>query len=419
MFVGMNLYATVILIALLGEYLLSLAADLLNLRSMAPEAPGEVADVFDPETYRRSQQYTRAKTRLSMFDNTFGLVVLLLFWAWGGFQRLDHWLRSFELGEVATGVAFIVVLGLGRGLLDLPSRLYSTFVIEERFGFNRTTPKTFVTDLTKGLALGAVLGIPVLALVLWFFDRAGEWAWLYCWGFTTVVTVVMTFVFPLWILPLFHRFEPLEDGDLRRALARYARSVGFDLEGIFVVDGSRRSTRSNAYFTGIGKTKRIALYDTLVQQQTVAEMVAILAHEVGHSKKRHVIKGLLISVAHSGMTFFLLSVFLGHRGLFDAFGMEVVSVHAGLVFFGLLFAPIDIVLSLLLYVLMRRHEFEADRFAAETVEEPLALVSALKKLAAENLVNLTPHPLYVCLHDSHPPILERIRAIRGAVPAAS
>lgn len=411
-FDGTNLYAVVILVALVGELFLSLVADLLNLRAMESEVPGELADVFDAETYRRSQEYTRVKTRFSILDNAFGLAVLLLFWAGNGFQQLDQWLRGFELGPVATGVAFIAALALGRGLIELPWRLYSTFVIEERFGFNRTTHRTFVVDLVKGLLLGGALGLPILALVLFFFEQTGEMAWLYCWGFMTTVTLIMSFVFPVWILPIFNRFEPLEDGALRSALDRYARSVGFDLQGIFVVDGSRRSTRSNAFFTGFGRNKRIALYDTLIKQQTVPEMVAILAHEVGHYRKRHVVKGLLISVVHSGAVFFLLSIFLQHQGLFDAFGMTNLSVYAGLVFFSLLFSPIDIVLSFLLYMLMRRHEFEADRFAAETVDEPLALASALEKLAAENLVNLTPHPFYVFLHHSHPPVLQRIRAIR-------
>jgi STE24 endopeptidase len=411
----MNIYATIILAALFLEFILGVVADLLNLRAMSDNLPSEMSDTYDAEAYRRSQEYTRAHTRLGLVSSTFSLALLLGFWGLGGFDRLDLWLREFNFGAIFTGLLFIGGISLAGTLLGLPFRLYSTFIIEEHFGFNRTTPRTFVLDLLKGLALSIALGAPVLALVLLFFERAGSWAWLACWGFTAGFSLLLSSIFPTWIMPLFNKFEPLGEGELRDALATYANSVNFALTGIFVIDGSRRSNHGNAFFTGMGKSKRIALFDTLIEQQSVSELVAVLAHEVGHYKKKHVLKGLVLSILHTGLLFYLLSIFLQHKGLFDAFGMTNSSIYAGLVFFGLLFAPIEMVVSFLLQARLRQHEFEADRFAAETTEEPLAMVSALKKLAKENLSNLTPHAFYVALNDSHPPVLERIRAIHQVI----
>ena len=409
----MNLYAIVILATLAIDYLLSLVADLLNLRALDPELPAEFADVYDAESYRRSQDYTRVATRFGFITSTFNLAILLVFWFAGGFNRLDLWLRDFGLGTVWTGLLFFGVLGLAKGILGLPASIYSTFVIEERFGFNRTTPKTFALDLFKGLVLAIAIGGPVLALVLLFFERLGAGAWLYCWLAVAAFTLVLQLIFPVWILPLFLKFTPLEEGELREELSAYARSVGFALQGIFVIDGSRRSSRTNAFFTGFGRAKRIALFDTLIDKHTSDEIVAVLAHEVGHYKKKHIVKGLVLSIAHSGVVFYLLSVFLSHRGLFDAFFMEQSSIYAGLVFFGLLYAPVELLLSLFLNHWMRKHEFEADRYAADTLKHPEAMASALKKLSADNLANLTPHPFYVRLNHSHPPMLERVAAIHS------
>lgn len=408
----MNLYAVVILATLVVHYVLQLIADLLNLRALATELPAELADVWDAEAYAKAQRYTRERTRFGLVAATVGLLALCAFWFGGGFNALDVWLRGFGFGAITTGLLYVGALLLLQGALDLPFSLYSTFVIEERFGMNRTTVRTFVLDRLKGLLLAAAIGAPLLAAVLYFFARVGGEAWLYCWAVTTVFTLALLLVFPTWILPLFNKFEPLAEGELRRALARYAESVGFALRDIFVIDGSRRSSRSNAYFTGLGRSKRIALYDTLIERHTVPELVAVLAHEAGHSVKKHVVKGLVLSVLHSGVMFFLLGVFLRERALFNAFGMEHVSVYAGLIFFGLLYSPIELLLSLFLHAQSRRHEFEADRFAAETTGDPEAMATVLKKLSADNLDNLHPHPLHVFLNYSHPPVLARIAAVR-------
>lgn len=407
----MNLYATIILVTLLLDFAVGLTAEVLNLRALGTSVPEEFRDVYKTEDYAKSQEYTRARTRFGLLTSTFDLVVFLGFWLFGGFDWLDTSVRQLGVGPVMTGLCFVAALVFAKGLLDLPFGIYSTFVLEERYGFNRTTPRTFVVDMLKGLALGIVLGGPLLALILWFFERAGASAWIYCWLFTTAFTLLVNFAFPTWILPLFNKLEPLAEGELRNALAAYARSVRFELRDIFVMDGSKRSTRGNAFFTGFGRNKRIALFDTLVEKQTTDELVAVLAHEVGHFKHRHIIKSLLLGVLHSAVVFYLLSVFLNHRGLFDAFHMTETSIYAGLVFFGLLYSPIEWILSILLHMQERKHEFEADRFAGETAD-PMAMVSALKKLSADNLSNLTPHALYVFLRHSHPPVLQRIAQLQ-------
>lgn len=414
----MNLYGAIILAALVVEWGLNLIADRLNLRALRDELPAGFEDVYAPEDYKKSQHYTRDCTRFSHLTSSFDLGVVLVFWFAGGFDWLDRWLRGFGFGPLLTGLLFIGTLAFAKVLLDMPFAAYSTFVIEERYGFNRTTPRTFVLDQLKDILLAAAFGGPLLAAVLWLFQRAGGSAWLYCWLLTTAFTFFFLFVFPVWVLPLFNRFEPLQEGELRQALSAYAEKAGFALQGIFVIDGSRRTTRSNAFFTGLGRNKRIAFFDTLIERHTVPELVAILAHEVGHYARGHILVGLFLSITQSWLLFLLLAFFLGHRGLFDAFYMQQPSIYAGLVFFGLLYAPIELVLSLLLNLMSRRHEFEADRYAAETTGEPEAMASALKKLSAHNLANLTPHPVYVALNDSHPPLPERVAALHS-LPAAS
>ena len=410
-----NLYALVVGGALVVDFLLGLVADGLNLRALRSELPDALRGVYTPEEFRRSQDYTRVRTRFGRIESMFHLAIFVGFWLLGGFGWLDGWTRSLGLGTVVTGLVFVSALVVAKSILGSPFRIYSTFVIEERFGFNRTTWKTFLLDAVKGALLGALLGLPILAAVLWFFDRAGSLAWLYCWLALSTFTLALNAVFPTWILPLFNRFEPLEEGELRSALSDYARSVGFALSGLFVIDGSRRSSRANAFFAGFGRNKRVALFDTLVESHTVPELVAVMAHEVGHYKRGHIIKGLVLSVVNSGVVFYLLSIFLAHQGLFAAFGVAEPSVHAGLVFFGMLYAPIEMALSLGINALLRRHEFEADRFAVDTTGEPRAMVTALEKLSADNLSNPTPHPFYVALHYSHPPLLQRLAAIEARI----
>ena len=409
----MNPYAVIIVAALGLEFGLDLLADVLNLRALSPTLPPEFRHVYDPERYRRSQAYTRARTRFGIVTTAVNLALVLAFWLGGGFDRLDQALRALGLGSIATGLLFVGALGLARIAVNLPFRWWSTFVVEERFGFNRTTPATFWADLGKGLILAALLGGPLLVAILWLLERAGSRAWLWCWLASAMFVVGVEFVAPTWIMPLFNRFTPLADGTLRDALLAYARAVGFPLDGVFVIDGSRRSTKANAFFTGFGRRKRVALFDTLLATLDPGELVAVVAHEVGHYKRGHVVKGTVLAIAQMGMAFFLLSFFLESRGLFAAFFMQARSVYAGLVFFTLLSAPLELALSFAVHAFSRRNEYEADAFAAETTGAAERLASGLMRLSADTLANLTPHPLYVALHYSHPPVLARIRALRA------
>jgi len=285
-------------------------------------------------------------------------------------------------------------------------------VLEGRFGFNRTTLSTFFLDCVKGLCLALLLGGLLLAGVLALFEYASPYAWLYCWAAVVIFSLAMQYVAPTWIMPLFNKFTPMESGELKEAILRYARSVNFPIKNVLVMDGSKRSSRSNAFFTGFGRNKRIVLFDTLIAQHTVPEMVAVLAHEVGHYKKRHILQGTIIGVLYAGVIFFLLSLFLDSPDLFQAFYMRQESIYAGLLFFGLLYTPIELVLSIAMQMISRKNEYEADRFATETMDEPHNLIDVLKKLSTTNLSNLTPHPFFVFLNYSHPPLLQRIQAIQ-------
>lgn len=409
----MNNYAIIILVALLAEYVINLVGNFLNLRSLSPALPQEFVGTYDDEKYAKSQAYTRETTRFGMIDSSFNLAVTLGFWLSGGFTWLDGFVNGLEWGPISTGLCFMLLLVIGLKLLNLPFQLYSTFVIEERYGFNRTTAKTFWVDQFKALVLGGILGGALMAAILFFFEKTGSSAWLWCWATTTVFTLVGMFVAPTWIMPLFNKFTKLDEGELRDEILNYAERVSFPLEGLFVIDGSKRSSKANAFFTGFGKTKRIALFDTLIDAQSTKELVAVVAHEIGHYKRKHILKGLVVGILHFGALFFLLSIFLRNQQLFDAFGVAEPTVHAGLIFFGLLFTPIELVLSFAMSAFSRKNEFEADAFAAETTGDPEQLVTALKKLSSDNLSNLTPHPFYVWLHYSHPPVMQRIAALRA------
>ncbi len=404
----MNAIALIILIALVANFALTLIADILNLSRLRPDLPESFAGIYDEDRYRKSQAYLLANTRFGWVTAAFDLFVLILFWFGNGFAILDQWLRAWGFGPIVTGLLYMGALILAKALIALPFRIYDTFVIEERFGFNKTTWKTFLADLAKGLILALLLGAPLLTGVLAFFEFSGTNAWWFCWIAVTLFMLTIQFIAPTWIMPLFNKFKPIEAGDLKTAIFSYAESIRFPLQNVLVMDGSKRSRKSNAFFAGFGRNKRIVLFDTLIAQHTVAELVAVLAHEMGHFKKKHILGMLAFGVLQMGLVFYLLSFFISYPGLFAAFHMEQPSVYAGLIFFSLLYAPIDFFVSLLTQMISRHNEYEADRFAAETTGDPASLAAALKKLSVGNLSNLHPHPFYVFLHYSHPPVLERI-----------
>lgn len=408
----MNPYKIIIITTLLVRYALVIG-EWISARRGNATLPEEVSDVYDAEKYTKSREYLKTTTGFHVISEGVELAVLLVFWFAGGFQRLDDFVRGFGYNQIVTGILYIGILMLAGSVLGLPFQIYSTFVIEERFGFNRTTLRTFVVDRIKALALALVLGVPFLAAVLWFFQAMGTHAWLYCWFFSVALTLVLQFVAPAWILPLFNKYTPLPDGELKQAIVDFAQRAQFAFKEIFVMDSSKRTSKTNAFFIGFGRNKRIALFDTLVKDSTTPEVVAVLAHEIGHYKKKHVVIAMLLGFLHTGVLFFLVSIFIGNQRLFDAFLMKHLSTYAGLLFFGMLYEPISFLLSIPANALSRHNEFQADHYAVETTPDREQLVAALKKLYATNLSNLNPHRLYVILNYSHPPLLERIHAIRN------
>lgn len=413
-----NLLAIALLAALLLLWNTDFVATLLNLKNLRPEVPPEFRDTLDEEKYAQSQHYARAGSKFGVIHSAASLTALIVFWMVGGFGWLDGMSRGLGGSILVIGLTYLAALAVLSHLFQLPFDIYETFVLEERFGFNKTTPGTFLSDQLKTLVLMAVIALPLLAAILWIFQNVTH-AWLWAWLTFTVFSLALTYLAPSVILPLFNKFQPLEDGELKSAIERMAEKCRFPLTEISVMDGSKRSSKSNAFFTGFGKRKKIALYDNLIEQQTSDELVAVLAHEIGHFKRRHIVQRMVMSIVQTGVIFYLLGLATSESGafarsLFDAFGVGPVSHHVGLALFLVLFKPVGRLLGIGMNAWSRKHEFEADAFAAEAQETPEHLVSALKKLSADNLSNLTPHPLPVFLDYSHPPVLERIHALRNA-----
>lgn len=408
----LNDFAILILLMLILKFGVNFIAELLNMASLNRELPEEFKEIFDSETYRKSQSYTAASTKFRLLESAFDFAVLLIFWLVGGFSWLDIYVREFDLNLILTGLMYVAILFFAAFLVSIPFKLYGTFVIEERFGLNKTTAVTFIADLTKSLFLSVIIGGAILFMVFWLFETAGGLAWLYAWIVVSAVTVFLLFIAPRFLMPIFYKFTPLADGELKTAIYALAAKLNFPLSGIFVIDGSRRSSKANAFFTGFGKHKRIALYDTLIGGHTVSELVAVLAHEIGHYKKKHVMQSLAVQILQFGIMFYLFSFAVGQVGFFTAFGIQRESVYAGLVLFTIAYGLIEEIFSVVLNVGSRNREKEADRYAVDAVSHPEDLIDSLKKLSKSNLSNLEPHPFYAFLNYSHPPLLERFESIR-------
>lgn len=409
----MNSWLLFILTVLILHYLLDVIISVYNLKALSPDLPIEFSDVFEQKGYKQSQNYTRTTTGFSLIENSFSTIITVIFLLTGGFNLIDQFARSFQLSTILTGVIFTGGLMLLSFAVSLPFSIYSTFKIESQFGFNRTTPLTFITDIIKSILLTIVIGAPILASILWFFENSGPYAWLYCWLGVILFGVVLQFLAPVLIMPLFNTFTPLQEGSLNEKITHYAKQENFKIQGIYTMDGSKRSAKLNAFFTGFGTFRKIVFFDTLVEKLSEDEIVAVLAHEMGHYKKNHIWKMMGSTVLQTGLMFFLLSFFIENPGLFEAFGMEALSIYASLVFFAFIYSPLNTLLSILFNYFSRVHEFEADRYAAQSTGKPEMLIQGLKKLSRENLSNLTPHPLMVFFSYSHPPVLERIRTLNG------
>jgi len=409
----------VILAANAGMYLLDTVANRLNLRALKPELPADFHGIYDRDEYRRFLAYTAATARFQRIEATWDLALLLAFWLLGGYDLLDRLARAPHLRFIPTALFYLGALYFGNWLLALPFRIFETFRIEAHFGFNKTTPATFVGDQLKSALLSAILGGALLALVLAILRNAGPAAWLYAWAAASLLLLALIYAAPALILPLFNKMTPLEDGELRTRIMACAGRLHFPLADISVMDGSRRSTKSNAFFTGFGATKRVVLFDTLVKNHTTDELVAVLAHEIGHFKLRHILKHIVGAILNIGIFLFLAQWLIRCPALYQAFGVRQPSIYTGLALFFVLYGPLSRLLGIIRAAQSRRHEFAADRFAAENTGLPHALGEALKKLSRNNLGNLSPHPLHVILYHSHPPVLERVRALETLPSAAN
>ncbi len=407
-----NTVFAILIAVLVFGYLLERVLDYLNLKHTVPTLPGELSGIFDPEEYRKSQLYKRDNTRFTFVTSTASVVFMLVLFFLGGFGWLDRQIEGVTTSYVLHVLLFFGILGLATDILTTPFALYDTFVIEERYGFNRTTVKTFILDKLKGWILGALIGGGLLALITWIYLLTGKWFWLVALGAVTLFSVFLTMFYSNLIVPLFNKQKPLGEGSLREKIEAFAGEAGFRLTNIYVIDGSKRSRKSNAYFAGLGPKKRIVLYDTLIEDLDEEEIVAVLAHEIGHYKKKHTLKGMVLSTLQMALTFYLFSLFVGVDAFAIALGGEEASFHLGLIAFGILYSPISMLLGLGTNLFSRRNEYEADAYARMRYSAD-KLISSLKKLSKNNLSNLTPHPVYVFFHYSHPPLLQRIRALKN------
>lgn len=406
-----NFWFVFLLGSVLGLFLLEVVSVVLNVRHLRQPLPEAFRDVFDAEAFARSQAYSRESARFELGVSAVRLAVFLSFWLAGGFPWLQGLVAGLTGSPIVQGLIGISLLHLAGALIGLPFEWYDTFRLEAKYGFNKTTPGVFVTDRLKGLVLGALIGLPVLALLLWLFGAFPK-AWLWAWLAVTGLMLVLQYVAPRYLMPLFNKFTPLEDGALKSAIHALAERCAFPVRELFVIDGSRRSTKGNAFFAGFGRNKRIALFDTLIEKHPQPELLAVLAHEIGHFKRGHIVQRLALGVVQLAVLFLLMGAVLSHPGLHAAFGLERPVLWLGLVFFMILFEPAQTVIGILSGLWSRKHEYEADAYAAQATGGPSDMMAALKRLARDSLSNLTPHPLTVFLHYSHPPMIERLEALR-------
>ncbi len=402
----------IIIAIIIVNFIIDKILDALNAKHFNDAIPNELKDVYDDAEYKKSQAYKLTNYKFGVWSSTFSVALTLAFICFGGFEYVDVLARRFSDNSIVVALVFFGIIMLGSDILSTPFSYYKTFVIEERFGFNKTTVKTFILDKIKGVLMMAVIGGGILALIIYIFQLTQQHFWLYAWVIITIFSVFMNMFYAKLIVPLFNKQTPLEESSLRHKISEYAQSVGFNLEKIFVIDGSKRSTKANAYFSGFGNEKRVTLYDTLINDLEEEEIVAVLAHEVGHYKRKHIIYNLVASVLLTGLTLYVLSIFITNPLLSNALGVSTHSFHVGLVAFGLLYAPISEITGLVMNWLSRKFEYQADDYAKNTYKAQ-PLITALKKLNKNSLSNLTPHKAYVFVHYSHPTLLQRMRNLLG------
>lgn len=397
---------------LIFDFVLERTLSYLNFTWYSKPVPNEVADVYNNEEYLKSQEYKKTNFKFGLISSSVSFTAILIFLFLDGFAIVDSWARSLVDGEILVAIVFFAIIAIAGELISLPFSYFGTFVIEERFGFNKTTKKTFFLDKIKGWLLTAILGGGLLAVIVLCYQWADNNFWWYVWILVFLVSLLMNMFYARLFVPLFNKQVPLQEGSLKNRIQTYVETVGFQLEKVFVIDGSKRSTKANAYFSGFGSEKRVTLYDTLIDKLSEDEIVAVLAHEVGHYKKKHIIYNLVASTVTTGFTLWLFSLFVDSDLLAQALGVTSASFHIGLVAFGLLYAPISTITGIVMSSLSRKFEFEADDYAKETYGAT-PLIGALKTLSKTSLSNLTPHPAFIFFNYSHPSLSQRIRAMKS------
>jgi STE24 endopeptidase len=400
-----------IMVIIIFNFILERILSVLNAKNYGKKLPEEVADVYQEDEYLKSQKYKQVNERFSLLTSSLSFTILVLMLIFHVFGYFDQLARSVTVHPILVALLFFSIIALASDIINTPFAIYDTFVIEEKFGFNKTTVKTFILDKIKSWFLVGLIGGGMTALVIWFYYLTQETFWIYAWIAVSVIMIFLNIFYPTLIVPLFNKQTPLEEGELKKMIQQFCKKVGFKIDNVYVIDGSKRSTKSNAYFTGLGSAKRIVLYDTLIEDLSKEEIVAVLAHEIGHYKKKHVLMNIPLGIILTGITLYIFSLFTANPRLSWALGAKEHSIHMVILAFGIIYSPVSTITGLALNYLSRRLEFQADRYVKEHYEASF-LIDALKKLSSKNLSNLTPHPAYVLFHYSHPTLLQRIRALK-------
>ncbi len=403
---------TILLGIITFDFILERTLSSLNRKSSKKPIPKELEGIYDREKYATSQAYQTEVSKFSTFSATFSFVLVFLAIYNGWFGLLDEWIRTFSPLSLISPLIFFGILFVLSDVINIPFTIYRTFVIEEKYGFNKMTPKTFIFDKIKGYLLTIIIGGLLLAVLIYFVNAIGSDFWYYFWAIMTAFVLFANLFYTSLILPLFNKLTPLEEGNLKSSIQSYCEKVNFPLKNIFIMDGSKRSSKGNAFFSGLGRKKKVVLFDTLVEKHTIEELTAVFAHEVGHYKKKHIIFSTIFSIALMGFMLFLFSRMAYNAEVSWAMGGQTSAFHLNLLAFGILYSPISTVLGIISNIMSRKNEYEADSYAKETYESG-PLITGLKMMSADHLSNLTPHPAYVFVHYSHPPLRERIQAMKN------
>jgi STE24 endopeptidase len=402
----------VIIVIIASDFIIERILEYLNIKNMSPTLPERLKGIYDEEKYKKFQNYKKAKDRIGLLSSTLSFVLILAMLLFGGFAWLDSYVRQYFENPIWIALIFFGILMFASDLIGLPIAWYSVFTIEEKFGFNKTTVRTFILDKIKGWIIGIIIGGGLLAGLIWIYGYFEESFWYYAWIGVSVFSLLMIMFYSNLIVPLFNKQTPLEEGTLRNKIQEFSNNVGFKLNNIYVIDGSKRSTKANAYFTGMGRKKRVVLFDTLINDLEEEEIVAVLAHEVGHYKKKHTLWGFVSSVINTGLILFLFSIIVKNPEIYEALGVQIPGIHIALIVFAILLSPLNLVVGITLNIWSRHNEYEADNFAKDNYDGG-KLISALKKISVNALSNLTPHPIYEFVYYSHPSLLRRINRILG------